>query len=86
MHRRLAVLAVLALVALVTAVPAATPAAGTDTSALRSAVTVNGVMAHEKAFQQIANRHGGPRRPAKESDPTPLPATRQWSAESANRD
>jgi Zn-dependent M28 family amino/carboxypeptidase len=61
MYQRLIVLAVLALLALVTAIPAATQAGGTDASALRSAVTVNGVMAHERAFQQIANRYGGTR-------------------------
>jgi Zn-dependent M28 family amino/carboxypeptidase len=33
----------------------------TDTSALRNAVTVNGIMKHEKALQQIANANGGTR-------------------------
>jgi Zn-dependent M28 family amino/carboxypeptidase len=61
MHRRLIVLAVLALAALLVAVPAATTAPPTDTSALRSAVTVSGIMAHEKALQQIANRNDGTR-------------------------
>jgi Zn-dependent M28 family amino/carboxypeptidase len=61
MQRRLIGLAVLALAALLVAVPAATPAGGTDTSALRNAVTVSGIMAHERAFQQIADRNGGTR-------------------------
>ena len=61
MHRRLIVLAVLALAALLVAVPAATPAGGTDTTALRNAVTVSGITAHEKALQQIANRNDGTR-------------------------
>jgi Zn-dependent M28 family amino/carboxypeptidase len=33
----------------------------TDTSALRNAVTVNGILKHEKALQQIANSNGGTR-------------------------
>ena len=33
----------------------------TDTSALRNAVTVDGIMAHERAFQKIANSNGGTR-------------------------
>ncbi len=61
MHRRFLFPVVLVLAALLVAVPAATPAGGTDTSALRSAVTVSGIMAHENAFQQIANRNGGTR-------------------------
>jgi Zn-dependent M28 family amino/carboxypeptidase len=34
---------------------------GTDTSALRAAVTVGGVLAHENAFQAIADANGGTR-------------------------
>jgi Zn-dependent M28 family amino/carboxypeptidase len=41
-----------------TSASAATP---TDTSALRQAVTVGGVMAHEQAFQDIADANGGTR-------------------------
>ena len=45
----------LALMALLVAVPAATPAPGTNTTALRNAVTVAGIMEHEVAFQAIAD-------------------------------
>ncbi len=38
---------------------AAQAAVTTDTSALRAAVTVDGVQDHLEAFQQIANAHGG---------------------------
>ena len=55
MHRRLIGLAVLAVVAVLVAVPAATPAPGVDSSALRNAVTVNAIKAHEAKFQQFAN-------------------------------
>ena len=34
---------------------------GTDTSALREAVTVDGILAHEQAFQAIADANGGTR-------------------------
>jgi Zn-dependent M28 family amino/carboxypeptidase len=34
---------------------------GTDSSALRDAVTIEGILAHEQAFQQIANANGGTR-------------------------
>ena len=34
---------------------------GTDTSALRAAVTVGGILAHEQAFQAIADANGGTR-------------------------
>ncbi len=34
---------------------------GTDTSALRAAVTVGGILAHENAFQAIADANGGTR-------------------------
>jgi Zn-dependent M28 family amino/carboxypeptidase len=55
MHRRLIGLAVLAVLAVLVAVPAATPAPGVDSSALRNAVTVNAIKAHEAKFQQFAN-------------------------------
>ena len=61
MSRRRIVLALLALGALLAVVSSAMSAGGTDTRALRSAVTVSGVMTHERAFQQIANRHDGTR-------------------------
>jgi Zn-dependent M28 family amino/carboxypeptidase len=50
------------LVVISVAVVSASPAAvGTDTSALRSAVTVDGVMAHAEEFQAIADANGGTR-------------------------
>ena len=67
MKRRFAFLAALALLAALAVAPITSSAPPTDTSALRNAVTVSGIMAHEKAFQQIANRNGGipsPPRPA----------------------
>jgi len=48
------------LVAAGTTVPS-TAAVGADTKALRDAVTVAGVMAHEEAFQEIADANGGTR-------------------------
>jgi Zn-dependent M28 family amino/carboxypeptidase len=42
-------------------VPGASAATTTDSSALRNAVTTNGVMNHERALQQIANRNDGTR-------------------------
>jgi Zn-dependent M28 family amino/carboxypeptidase len=50
-----------ALIALLVSVPTATTAPGTDTSALRNAVEASGVMAHQTAFQNIANANGGTR-------------------------
>jgi Zn-dependent M28 family amino/carboxypeptidase len=50
-----------ALIAVVISVPTATTAVGTDSSALRDAVTLNGVLAHENALQNIANQNGGTR-------------------------
>jgi Zn-dependent M28 family amino/carboxypeptidase len=61
MYRRLIVLAAAALALLAVTVPTATPAGGADSSALRSAVTVGGIMAHEREFQRIADRNGGTR-------------------------
>ena len=51
-------------VALALAAAVVSPASadnGTDTSALRDAVTVEGVLAHEQAFQAIADANGGTR-------------------------
>jgi Zn-dependent M28 family amino/carboxypeptidase len=39
------------------AAPLSSTAPGTDSTALRNAVTVNGVMAHERAFQKIADQN-----------------------------
>jgi Zn-dependent M28 family amino/carboxypeptidase len=50
-----------ALIAVAVAVPTATTAVGTDSSALRNAVTVAGVLTHENALQNIANANGGTR-------------------------
>src|SRR5262245_34692157 len=59
---RKAALLALALVGVLVGAPAASAApTPTDTSALRNAVTVNGVMKHEKALQQIANANRGTR-------------------------
>jgi Zn-dependent M28 family amino/carboxypeptidase len=59
---RKAALLVLALAGIVVGPSAASAApSATDTSALRNAVTVNGIMKHEKALQQIANANGGTR-------------------------
>jgi Zn-dependent M28 family amino/carboxypeptidase len=49
-------LLVTALVAL-TVAPLGSTAAGPDTTALRNAVTVKGILAHENAFQKIATRN-----------------------------
>ena len=43
------------------AVVPSTAAVGTDTSALRNAVTVEGIMEHEQALQAIADANGGTR-------------------------
>jgi Zn-dependent M28 family amino/carboxypeptidase len=53
-------LAVLAL-AVAVGVPTAMSAGGTDSSGLRSAVTLSGVRAHQQAFQNIANTNSGTR-------------------------
>jgi Zn-dependent M28 family amino/carboxypeptidase len=61
-HPRLAAAAlaiVLALAALFAPTASADP--GTDTTALRDAVTADGVLAHEQAFQEIADANGGTR-------------------------
>ena len=48
------------LVSLAVVVPASADN-GTDTTALRNAVTVNGILTHENAFQAIADANGGTR-------------------------
>jgi Zn-dependent M28 family amino/carboxypeptidase len=58
--RRLTILAVV----LLTALLAPTPALALDeinTKRLRNAVTVGGILAHERVFQRIANQNGGTR-------------------------
>jgi Zn-dependent M28 family amino/carboxypeptidase len=58
--RRLSIVAV----ALVTAMLVATPALAVDevnTKRLRNAVTVGGILGHERVFQRIANQNGGTR-------------------------
>ena len=50
--------ALLCALAVVQAAPSATPA---DSSALRAAVTAQGILAHEQALQTIANANGGTR-------------------------
>ena len=50
----------IAAIAAAAAIPA-TAAAGTDTSALRAAVTLGGVRAHQAALQAIADANGGTR-------------------------
>jgi hypothetical protein len=51
----------LALVMAFGAVGVASAAVPTDSKALRDAVTVGGIMKHEKAFQKIANDNDGTR-------------------------
>ena len=53
--RRLWLAMTLALVGALVAIPAATTAVGANSSALRQAVTVNGLLAHEQAFMSHAN-------------------------------
>ncbi|HXV33435.1 MAG TPA: M20/M25/M40 family metallo-hydrolase [Gaiellaceae bacterium] len=60
MQRKLLLLLAAALTALVLA-PLSSTAVGTDTTALRNAVTVAGVMEHEAALQAIADANGGTR-------------------------
>jgi Zn-dependent M28 family amino/carboxypeptidase len=58
--RRLTIVAVV----LLTALLAPTPALALDeinTTRLRNAVTVSGILAHQRAFQRIANQNGGTR-------------------------
>jgi Zn-dependent M28 family amino/carboxypeptidase len=57
MKRRLTLLAALALLATFAVAPITSSAPLTDTSKLRQAVTVNGILAHERAFQKIADQN-----------------------------
>jgi Zn-dependent M28 family amino/carboxypeptidase len=59
--RKSALLALALASALVGAPAVSAAPSATDTSALRNAVTVAGIMKHEKALQQIANANGGTR-------------------------
>ena len=74
--RRLSIVAV----ALVTALLMATPALAVDdvnTKRLRNAVTVGGILSHERVFQRIANQNGGTRAsgtPGTTPRPTTSPA------------
>jgi len=61
MHKRLLLATACALVAILTVVPAATTAPGTDSTALRTAVTVDGILVHERALQKIADQNGDTR-------------------------
>ena len=61
MRKHFFLLGLATLVAVMVSVPIAGTAVGTDSSALRSAVTVNGILAHQSAFQTIANQNGGTR-------------------------
>jgi hypothetical protein len=57
-------LSIVVAVALVTALLAASPAMAVDevnTKRLRDAVTVGGILGHERVFQRIANQNGGTR-------------------------
>ncbi|HEX2045148.1 MAG TPA: M20/M25/M40 family metallo-hydrolase [Gaiellaceae bacterium] len=60
MRRTALLLFVLALGAL-TLAPLSSTAVGTDTTELRDAVTVDGIMAHQQAFQAIADANGDTR-------------------------
>src|SRR5262245_12045343 len=60
LHRKVLLLLAFALVALALP-PLSSTAVGPDTTALRNAVTVAGVMEHEQALQAIANANGGTR-------------------------
>jgi Zn-dependent M28 family amino/carboxypeptidase len=57
MKRRFAFVAALVLLATLAVAPITSSAPPTDTSQLRQAVTVNGIMAHERAFQKIADQN-----------------------------
>ena len=61
MQKRFLLTAALALVAILAAVPAATTAVGTNSAPLRDAVTVAGIMEHQRAFQKIADRNSDTR-------------------------
>jgi Zn-dependent M28 family amino/carboxypeptidase len=59
--RKLAVVAVGAVAATVVAVQPAQAIDQVNTKRLRDAVTVNGILGHERVFQRIANQNGGTR-------------------------
>ena len=63
MRRTVLIGSAVATVLVATAVPAPAQAAvdEVNTKRLRNAVTVNGIMAHERVFQRIANQNGGTR-------------------------
>ena len=64
MGRRLPVTGLAAIAATASALvftPAASAVDEVNTKRLREAVTVNGILGHERAFQRIANRNGGTR-------------------------
>ncbi len=63
MRRTVLIGSAVATVLVATAVPAPAQAAvdEVNTKKLRNAVTVNGIMAHERVFQRIANQNGGTR-------------------------
>ena len=58
--RSLLAMLILAMIA-VASVPSATAASSIDSSALRKAITVSNVRAHQSELQKIANRNGGTR-------------------------
>ena len=60
LHRRVAVIGVLA-ASLVFTSSAAAALDEVNSKKLRDGVTVNGILQHERAFQQIANLNGGTR-------------------------
>ena len=59
--RRTSILLFVLTVVALTMAPLSSTAVGTDSSALRNAVGVNGIMAHQTAFQSIATANGGNR-------------------------
>ena len=59
--RRLVRVVLTAAATLLVAAPSASAIDPVDTSALRDAVTVNGILRHERALQGIANMNGGTR-------------------------
>src|SRR5262245_4928418 len=60
-RRPLVLIVVISLLAILFSVSLTSAATGVDTSKLRNAVTVDGVRAHQKALQKIANQNGGTR-------------------------
>jgi Zn-dependent M28 family amino/carboxypeptidase len=59
--RRLTIVVVALLTALLAPAPAALAIDEVNTTRLRNAVTVSGILAHERIFQRIANQNGGTR-------------------------